>query len=229
MPDRRLRDRLPAAPLGYRQIFLPLRAGAAGPMATREYFPRAPSAGDLAAHPLGDGDRRCKAGSATAGAPPGPNSTGSGATAKGWSGICSRRRPTCSSFTGPPVTSPISYRLARGTSGALSRPGFRIFAGSPSASRYCRPAVRARSAARIYGWRFAAAVPIRMFWGNLVNFAATATALWEFWSAHVRGIQPPWRKTDHVYPVSQPAMATGVVRFHPMPDVSPSVVVGESY
>jgi hypothetical protein len=62
--------------------------------------------------------------------------------------------------------------------------------------------VRARSGARIYGWRFAAAVPLRMFWGNLVNFAATTTALWEFWDARARGLGLAWRKTDHVYPVA---------------------------
>jgi hypothetical protein len=41
-----------------------------------------------------------------------------------------------------------------------------------------------------------------MFWGNLVNFAATATALWDFWDAHARGLGLAWRKTDHVYPVA---------------------------
>jgi adsorption protein B len=89
--------------------------------------------------------------------------------------------------------------------------------------------VRARYTSRIYGWRFAAAVPVRMFWGNLVNFAATVTALWEFWRARSRGTQPAWRKTEHVYPISQPAMASGVVRFRSIPDASPSVVAGESY
>jgi len=89
--------------------------------------------------------------------------------------------------------------------------------------------VRARAGARIYGWRFAAGVPVRMFWGNLVNFAATATALWEFWSARTRGRGLAWRKTDHVYPVAQPALATGAVRFHPLADASASAVIGESY
>jgi adsorption protein B len=65
--------------------------------------------------------------------------------------------------------------------------------------------VRVHSGARIYGWRFAAAVPVRMFWGNLVNFAATTAALWDFWDAYARGERMVWRKTDHVYPAAEPA------------------------
>ena len=90
--------------------------------------------------------------------------------------------------------------------------------------------VRARSGARIYGWRFAAFVPIRMFWGNLVNFAATATALWEFWDAQTRGRGLAWHKTDHVYPVApQPALATNAVGFSSMAEPSADAVAGESY
>src|SRR5205807_8456619 len=69
-------------------------------------------------------------------------------------------------------------------------------------------AVRAHSGARIYGWRFATAVPLRMFWGNLVNFAATATALWEFWDSRRCGKGLSWRKTEHTYPIPVPALAT---------------------
>ena len=53
-----------------------------------------------------------------------------------------------------------------------------------------------RSAALIYGWRFAAFVPLRMLWGNLVNFAATATALWEFFDAQRHGTGLVWHKTE---------------------------------
>jgi adsorption protein B len=89
--------------------------------------------------------------------------------------------------------------------------------------------VRARSGARIYGWRFAAAVPIRMFWGNLVNFAATATALREFSKARSSGRGLAWRKTDHVYPLAQPAVATAVVGFRPLVDASANARIAESY
>ncbi len=91
-------------------------------------------------------------------------------------------------------------------------------------------AVRVRSAGLIYGWRFAAGVPLRMMWGNLVNFAATAMALWEFGSARFRGRGLEWRKTEHIYPV----LATGGVRYqrtltNPMGDASSGAATGESY
>jgi adsorption protein B len=61
-------------------------------------------------------------------------------------------------------------------------------------------AIRTRCCARIYGWRFAALVPVRMLWGNLVNSAATVIALWQFWTAHRQHSVPAWKKTEHVYP-----------------------------
>jgi len=60
--------------------------------------------------------------------------------------------------------------------------------------------MRMRFAARIYGWRFAAGVPLRAVWGNLVNCAATAAALHHYVGARIRGRKLTWRKTEHVYP-----------------------------
>jgi hypothetical protein len=68
--------------------------------------------------------------------------------------------------------------------------------------------IRTQSAARIYGWAFASGVPFRMAWGNLVNCAATATALAEYWTARLQGRGVPWRKTDHIYPVTLVGAAT---------------------
>ena len=65
------------------------------------------------------------------------------------------------------------------------------------------PGLRTRSAALIYGWRFAAGVPVRTLIGNFVNCAATANALWDFLNARRRGEGPVWRKTEHTYPVPQ--------------------------
>jgi len=53
--------------------------------------------------------------------------------------------------------------------------------------------------ARVYGWRFAAGVLPRMFWGNLLNSAATVSALCQFASARLHGRLLAWRKTDHKY------------------------------
>ena len=54
--------------------------------------------------------------------------------------------------------------------------------------------------ARIYGWGFAAAVPMRMLWGNVVNGAATLGALRQFWKARRQRRTLQWLKTDHDYP-----------------------------
>ena len=60
--------------------------------------------------------------------------------------------------------------------------------------------VRVHLSARIYGGRFAAAAPLRVLWGNLINCCATAQALHQFVTARIRRRSLTWRKTDHVYP-----------------------------
>ena len=66
-------------------------------------------------------------------------------------------------------------------------------------------AIRTRLSARIYGWRFALAGPLRMIWGNLVNSAATVAALWQFLGACLKKRALAWLKTDHVYPAAATA------------------------
>ncbi|PWU00281.1 MAG: hypothetical protein C5B51_25475 [Terriglobia bacterium] len=60
--------------------------------------------------------------------------------------------------------------------------------------------VRMHLSARVYGWRFAAGVPLRVVWGNIINCAATAEAVRQFLAARVRRKELAWRKTEHVYP-----------------------------
>jgi hypothetical protein len=64
---------------------------------------------------------------------------------------------------------------------------------------------RAYFSARLYGWRFAAAVPLRMLWGNVVNYMATYHALRDFATARLRGQSLAWRKTQHAYPAHRAA------------------------
>jgi adsorption protein B len=71
-------------------------------------------------------------------------------------------------------------------------------------------AVRVHLSAGLYGWRFAAATPLRVFWGNLINFAATAEAVRDFLAARVRRHELVWRKTEHIYPGDP-------VHIHPRP------------
>jgi adsorption protein B len=214
--------------LGYRQIFVPVRPGPGGPVATREYFPR------RVRQAISQRTRWV-----------------TGIVLQSWERhgwrapwtqvywfwrdrkglIGNLLSPVANLFS---VYGIVSYVMSLGQAGA-----WRFGSLLPSwISDICyltfgiallQTGVRAWYGTRIYGWRFAAAIPVRMFWGNLVNFAATVTALWEFWSARMRGMQVAWRKTEHVYPIPQPALASGLARFRPMADASPSVAVVESY
>ena len=61
-------------------------------------------------------------------------------------------------------------------------------------------AIRMSCGARIYGWRFAATAPLRIFWGNTVNSVATLKAVGQFAKAKVHKRSLAWSKTDHDYP-----------------------------
>jgi len=62
--------------------------------------------------------------------------------------------------------------------------------------------VRALCARRIYGWRFAMGVPVRVLLGNWLNCAATANALALYTIAKLRGRPLVWIKTEHAYPTA---------------------------
>jgi adsorption protein B len=63
-----------------------------------------------------------------------------------------------------------------------------------------RTVIRCTCVARIYGWKFAAGVPLRMFWGNWINAFATAAALARYSTARLLGRPLVWFKTEHDYP-----------------------------
>ena len=60
--------------------------------------------------------------------------------------------------------------------------------------------VRVGCVTRIYGWQFATGVPLRMVWGNWINFFATSGALWRYFGARIVGRPLVWLKTEHAYP-----------------------------
>lgn len=60
--------------------------------------------------------------------------------------------------------------------------------------------IRACCTARIYGWGFAAGVPLRAVWGNWINCFATVMAYYRYFSAVARGVPLVWLKTEHAYP-----------------------------
>ncbi|HUE01837.1 MAG TPA: glycosyl transferase family protein [Bryobacteraceae bacterium] len=60
--------------------------------------------------------------------------------------------------------------------------------------------VRALCSRRVYGWRFAMGVPVRMLIGNWLNCAATVRALALYGNAKAHGRPLVWVKTEHAYP-----------------------------
>lgn len=63
-----------------------------------------------------------------------------------------------------------------------------------------RICVRIGFVSHIYGWRFAAAVPLRIIHANWINTVATVFALFRYARARWRGEPLLWLKTDHAYP-----------------------------
>lgn len=61
-------------------------------------------------------------------------------------------------------------------------------------------AIRTGCSARIYGWKFALAAPLRVVWGNWINFLASASAIAIYFWAKARARPLVWLKTEHAYP-----------------------------
>ncbi|HPT25773.1 MAG TPA: glycosyl transferase family protein [Bryobacteraceae bacterium] len=59
---------------------------------------------------------------------------------------------------------------------------------------------RAAASARVYGWPFALLSPVRMLWGNWINFEATLRALAAWLRSRILNQPLAWVKTAHVYP-----------------------------
>lgn len=60
--------------------------------------------------------------------------------------------------------------------------------------------MRATFSARVYGWRFGCAAPLRVLWGNWIGFLATNAAIRRYLWAKTRGQPLVWLKTEHAYP-----------------------------
>jgi len=60
--------------------------------------------------------------------------------------------------------------------------------------------VRMRFSARVYGWKFASLVPLRVLYGSLINFLATGSAIHRYFRAKIAGTSLVWLKTEHAYP-----------------------------
>ena len=60
--------------------------------------------------------------------------------------------------------------------------------------------IRMTCSYRIYGLKFALAVPLRVVAGNWINCFATSKAIWTYFNSKIRGQTLRWAKTDHHYP-----------------------------
>ena len=184
--------------LGCPQIFVPLRFDAAGPVATREYFPRRVGAAVRQRS-------RWVAGIAL-----------QGWQRHGWRGPWRQvywfwrdRKGLVGNLISPLANLVLAYGMA--TYFRALHTGSPWHLGSlisPWVSRSCevtlwitlfQAGLRVYTSARIYGWCFAVAAPVRVFWGNVVNFAATVKALRQFVEARLRRRNLAWAKTEHVY------------------------------
>jgi hypothetical protein len=67
--------------------------------------------------------------------------------------------------------------------------------------------IRSLCSARIYGWRFACGVPLRIVAGNWINAFATVRAIGNYTSAKARGQPLCWAKTEHSFPKRQAPIA----------------------
>jgi adsorption protein B len=185
--------------LGYRQLFVPLRFDFLGPMATREYFPRK-------WRPAVRQRSRWVVGIAL-----------QGWQNHGWRGSWQQiywfwrdRKGLVGNLISPLVNLVCLYSTASYLCVPAGQP-WHLGSHIPLwASRICfatcwialvQMGMRFQASARVYGWRFATGVPVRMLWGNLVNCAATAAALKQFSEAQWRRETLVWRKTEHVYPM----------------------------
>ena len=176
--------------LGYRQIFVPLQFGPGKPVATREYFPRN----------LRSAIRQ-RSRWVTGIALQGWQRHGWRAPRRQIYWLWRDRKGLVGNLLSPIANALFFCWLARWHS-HVEMPALvtRLF-GATVALSAVQAAARSWCAARIYGWRFAAGVLPRILWSNLVNCAATFSALWQFTAAIRRGRSLAWRKTDHVYPV----------------------------
>ena len=184
--------------LGYRQVFVPIRPNAAAPAATREYFPRSFRSAVRQRS-------RWVAGIAL-----------QGWQFHGWRPwrqiywFWRDRKGLVGNLLSPAANLLLLYGLSSYL--LTARPGqswhlasyipfwvTRVYAITFGIS-LLQVAVRAHCSARVYGWRFAAASPLRIFWGNLLNCVATLAAVGQFVAARLEHRSLAWHKTEHAYP-----------------------------
>ncbi len=77
-----------------------------------------------------------------------------------------------------------------------------------------RVVLRTWLVSRIYGWRFATGVPIRMVLSTALNFVATWRALHSYAMARWQRKRLGWLKTEHAFPIGAPVAAEAAPVLH---------------
>jgi adsorption protein B len=88
---------------------------------------------------------------------------------------------------------------------ALSR--FYLICAVSLSIQIFQTAIRAVCSARIYGWRFACGVPVRVIVANIMNCIATLRAIAIYTDAAIHCRPLRWVKTEHAYPNPTALMA----------------------
>lgn len=192
--------------MGRPQLFIPIRRGAGGPVATREYFPR-----DFLAAvrqrtrwvmgiSLQSWERH-----------------GWRAPARQLYWLWRDRKGLVGNLMTPMINALFFWGAAEWlggppAGGALleriwNQPGMPEMCACMLGISALQLAVRTDCARRLYGARFAALTPLRAIFGNVVNCLATMLALERYFAAKLKGEPLAWLKTDHVYPARTALLA----------------------
>lgn len=192
--------------MGRPQVFIPIRHDAAGPVATREYFPRSFAAAVrqrtrwVMGISLQGWERH-----------------GWRAPARQWYWLWRDRKGLLGNLLTPLMNVLLFWGAAEwlwGLSGEghlvgtiWHYPGMPEFCACMMGISALQLTIRTDCARRLYGARFAALAPVRAFFGNLVNCLATLQALERYFAAKLRGVPLEWLKTDHLYPARAALLA----------------------
>ena len=175
--------------LGCRQIFVPVRFRDGAPVATREYFPR---------HFRAAVRQRSRwiTGIVLQGWQ--NHGWGRGAVQHYW--FWRDRKGMAGNLIAPAVNLLFLYGAMDSSIRQVLPQWLLPLYPATAAIALVQVAIRTWASARVYGWAFASAVPLRVLWGNVVNCLATAAALRQFAVARLRRQKLAWRKTEHMYP-----------------------------
>ena len=184
---------------GFRQLFVPIRFQPCGPVATREYFPRRARAAVRQRS-------RWVTGIAL-----------QGWQRHGWrvprrqlywlwrdrKGLAGNLISLAANGLLLASAATYGYSVAAGQAwlfAAATPPWIPAMCTASLGLAVVQTSLRAYFSTQIYGAAFACLAPLRIFWANAVNCAATLAALGQFARARLKRRSLAWRKTDHRYP-----------------------------